>query len=466
MKNIKTQFTSCFLVSLLTIYSSSAWANNASIKQIQFSLIALGHMQGQITGIEDSATNTALQSYLTAKKIHHNDKLLIAEHLLKSVEKTKSDVLIKNLQYNLHTTKQTRQELSDRLSSNPQISIKDLDTFKYGKVIFVTGKTINVDANKRFASNTKVIIIDSLINSKSRYRNEFNVQFQANSALFVINAASDSKRNTEAFNFTYSSKANAFHSNYQHNLGDPWQVAKQHRGELSFNQSTCNVTLLEKSRTKLTCRQADRLMIEPILPKGRFTASLPSYQQVDHWQSHKSLPWDINIHDSYVEHIDLGLSAGVNLSIVDTEKYSGGWAMCCKGSGRIKGLRANKTYAKESWSVASEQGNSRLTLINSSIEGMWPTAWGDYRFTIVDSDLIDPAAGSNAKMIIQNSHFNLISAQDGAIVQIVNSTILDADIESKKITARDRSKIYLQNIKGLKASHIIEVGNGKVIIKD
>ena len=140
--------------------------------------------------------------------------------------------------------------------------------------------------------------------------------------------------------------------------------------------------------------------------------------------------------------------------------------MCCKGSGRIKGLRANKTYAKESWSVASEQGNSRLTLINSSIEGMWPTAWGDYRFTIVDSDLIDPAAGSNAKMIIQNSHFDLISAQDGAIVQIVNSTILDADIESKKITARDRSKIYLQNIKGLKASHIIEVGNGKVIIKD
>ena len=79
MNNIKTQCISFFLTSLLVICASSAWANNAPIKQIQFSLIALGHLQGQITGIEDSATNTALQSYLTTNNIHHTDKLLVAK---------------------------------------------------------------------------------------------------------------------------------------------------------------------------------------------------------------------------------------------------------------------------------------------------------------------------------------------------------------------------------------------------
>ena len=51
-------------------------------------------------------------------------------------------------------------------------------------------------------------------------------------------------------------------------------------------------------------------------------------------QSHNSLPWSINIKDSYIKNIDFGISPGVNLTVVDTDDFRGGIAMCCSGIGK------------------------------------------------------------------------------------------------------------------------------------
>ena len=123
------------------------------------------------------------------------------------------------------------------------------------------------------------------------------------------------------------------------------------------------------------------------------------------------MPWSINIKDSYIRNIDFGISPGVNLTVVDTDDFRGGIAMCCSGIGKITGLKANKLYENQSWSVSSDQGRAKLTLKNSSTGGVWPTAWGQYNFIINNSDLVDPTVGQNASMTIENSSLNIIRAQ-------------------------------------------------------
>lgn len=453
------------VVFALGMAAHASSADTQQTKTLQLGLIALGYLTGPISGINTAATKSAAQAYVNDKNSSQTDTQKIIDLLLKDLDKAKAREIANNLTTNLRYIDSSIKQLQKQGKNNQTISIRDAQHFKLGNVIVLIGKNIRINSNQRFSGKTKVFIIDSLLQSESRYRNEFDIQFSSNSGLYIINSASDSKDQYEAFTFTYKGKALVQHFNFKHNFGDPWQVSKGHRGDIEFASSTCNITLLENSRSKLKCKKANDLMIEPVLPKGSFTVSLPSYKYVDNWQSHRSLPWEIAVQDTYVSRIDFGIGAGVNLTVKDTQNFSGGWAMCCKGSGTISGLRSNKLFKKQSWSVTSEQGRDRLTLINSTLEGLWPTVWGSYNFTIKDSDLVDPAAGSEARMTIKNSSFDLIRAQDKAYVLISNSRLTNSNSDSKKISAKDRSRILLHNIEGLEQRHIIEVNAGKVTIQ-
>tara|TARA_R110000796_G_scaffold246885_1_gene371968 strand:+ start:25 stop:2271 length:2247 start_codon:yes stop_codon:yes gene_type:complete len=435
-------------------------------KTIQFGLIALGYLKGNMNGNWDKKSNVALEIYLTKKnsKLKHDDFNEVIELLTKDLSKSKLADLQANIRKNSTILQYSRKEMKDILVPQQAISISDFKNMGKHNVYIAVDKKIMVNGNTRFNGNDKIFIIDSFINSKSKYRNQYDIKFGGRSFLNIINSISDSDENMEAFLFTYSGNATAMHLNFKHSMSSPWQVAKSHKGQFNFIDSTCNMTLFENSRSDINCNRADRVMIEPLLPKGRFEVSLPSNEKVKEWKSHKSLPWSINIKDSYIKNIDFGISPGVNLTVVDTDDFRGGIAMCCSGIGKITGLKANKLYENQSWSVSSNQGRAKLTLKNSSTGGVWPTAWGQYNFQINNSDLVDPTVGSNASMKIENSSLNMIRAQEQARVFIKNSVLTDTDDTSKKISAINASIIRIENLKGLKQRHIFEDG-GRVIVK-
>ena len=436
-------------------------------KKIQFCLIALNYLKGKIDGINGPKVKAAITEYLASnnKKTDDISNSDLLQYLTKDLAKLGNKEIRINILANLKWTDMKKAKLSKILAPQEELSSKDFSGLEQNGFIFLIGKKIKIDSNQSFSGKTKVIILDSLISSGSRYRNEYNINFYSDSSLIVINSASASPKNAEAFNFTFSGSSSVLHINFKHSLSSPWQVAKNHRGHIQFLGSTCNVTLLKQSRNSLECENSDRLMIEPILPNGRFTVSLPSHQQVKTWESDASLPWKISIKNSYVEHIDFAVGPGVNLTVENTKNFSGGWPMCCKGSGKISGLVSGKTFKNATWSISSEQGRATLTLVNSSLGGMWPSAWGNYNFTIENSDLIDPSVGAQARMTIKNSSFDLIMVQDNAIVTISDSKLINPNDESKKISAKDASRITLINVKGVKKRHVFESGSGRVIFK-
>ena len=435
-------------------------------KTIQFGLIALGYLKGKMNGNWDKKSNVALEIYLNKKnsKLKQDDFNEVIELLIKDLSKTELAVLQKNIRKNSTILQYSRDEMKYHLAPQKSISISDFKNMGKHNVYIAVDKKIMVNGNTRFNGNDKIFIIDSFINSKSTYRNQYGINFGGRSFLNIINSISDSDENMEAFLFTYSGNATAMHLNFKHSMSSPWQVAKSHKGQFNFIDSTCNMTLFENSGSDINCNRADRVMIEPLLPRGRYEVSLPSNEKVKEWKSHKSLPWSINIKDSYIRNIDFGISPGVNLTVVDTDDFRGGIAMCCSGIGKITGLKANKLYENQSWSVSSDQGRAKLTLKNSSTGGVWPTAWGQYNFIINNSDLVDPTVGQNASMTIENSSLNMIRAQEQARVYIKNSILTDTDDTSKKISAINASFIKIENLKGLKQRHIYE-GGGRVIVK-
>ena len=435
-------------------------------KTIQFGLIALGYLKGNIDGIWDGRSEDALTNYLnqkTSKILFANDLELI-ELIIKDISTLNSSDLKFNILNLLDWPKNSKQEIKDTLVNDQSISISDFKKTGMNNVYLAIDKEIIIDKNTKFGRNDKVFIIDSFIKSASIYRNQYEVRFGGRSFVNIINSTSDSNRSMEAFLFTYSDKASALQLNFKHNLGDPWQVAKNHKGHLDFIDSTCNITLTQNSKTGLICTRANKVMIEPLLPKGRYQVSLPSNEKVKEWKSHKSLPWLIEIKESFIEHIDLGISPGIDLTVLDTLGYRGGIAMCCSGYGKIDGLKVNKLYKNRTWSVSSDQGRAKLTLKNSSSGGIWPTAWGEYRFQINNSDMIDPMLGSSASMKIENSTLEMIRAQEQARVIIKDSILVNSDNTQKKISALDASIIRIKNLKGLKQQHIYEKG-GRVILE-
>jgi len=437
-------------------------------KTIQFGLIALGYLKGNMNGNWDKKSKVALEIYLSKKnsKLKHDDFNEVIELLTKDLSKSKLADLQANIRKNSTILQYSRKEMKDILVPQQAISISDFKNMGKHNVYIAVDKKIMVNGNTRFNGNDKIFIIDSFINSKSKYRNQFEVKFGGRSFLNIINSISDSAKNMEAFLFNYSGNATAMHLNFKHGLSSPWQVAKSHKGQFNFIDSTCNMTLFENSKSDINCTRADRVMIEPLLPKGRFEVSLPSNEIFKEWTSHNSLPWSINIKDSYIKNIDFGISPGVNLTVVDTDDFRGGIAMCCSGSGKINGLRADKLYENQTWSVSSDQGRAKLTLKNSSTGGVWPTAWGNYRFQINDSDLVDPAVGSNASMTIENSSLNMIRAQEQARVVIKNSVLNGSKSTRTKISAINASIIRIENLKGLKQRHIFEDGGRVIVQKD
>lgn len=442
-------------------------AGSKDTKVIQLGLVALGHMSGEIDGVLGPTSRDAVNNYLTVKKskLRLDDLQEIKELLIKDISKANPDELMINVQRNLRWKASERKELRENILPSQTISIAELKKSGRHGVYIVIDQEINVDSDQNFGSLDKLFILNSSINSQSNYRNEFEVKFSGNAFLSVINSVSKSDRDKEAFLFTYSGNASALHINYKHDMGDPWQVAKSHRGKLFFFDSTCNVTLLKRSKTKLDCLRADKVMIEPILPKGKFKVSLPSYKTVKAWQSDNSLPWKVVLRDSYVSHIDFGIGPGVDLTVIDTEKFQGGIAMCCSGSGIIKGLRANRIYENKSVSVSSDQGRAKLTLINSSSGGFWPTAWGKYSFKISDSDLIDPTLGDDASMEISDSSLDMIRAKERARVKIIDSVLTDADSERSKIVATGSAMIRIITLEGLQQHHMYTQGAGRIVIE-
>mgnify|MGYP006100198001 CR=1 FL=1 len=335
-------------------------------KTMQFGLIALGYLKGNMNGNWDKKSNVALEIYLNKKnsKLKQDNFNEVIELLTKDLSKTKLTDLQENIRKNSTFLQYSRDEMKDHLAPQKSISISDFKNMGKHNVYIAVDKKIMINGNTRFNGNDKIFIIDSFINSKSKYRNQFEVKFGGRSFLNIINSISDSAKNMEAFLFTYSGNATAMHLNFKHGLSSPWQVAKSHKGQFNFIDSTCNMTLTENSKSDINCNRADRVMIEPLLPKGRFEVSLPSNEKVKEWKSHNSLPWSINIKDSYIENIDFGISAGVNLTVVDTDDFRGGIAMCCSGTGKINGLKANKLYENQTWSVSSDQCRAKLTLKN------------------------------------------------------------------------------------------------------
>ncbi len=440
--------------------------NSRDAKFLQFGLIALGHMNGYIDGNWGDISSKALVSYLALSKhqISFDDIDTIKKQISKDLSQKDPGFISKSLRKNLQFRNKSKQELVNCIRPDDSISIADLKKNGTHGVHIAINKEINVDTDLSFGKNDKVFIIDSLINSQSRFRNEYEIKFSGKSLLGILNSASDSLKNKEAFLFTYTGDASAIHMNYKHDMRDPWQVSKTHRGEMEFWASTCNMTLIENSKTRLTCDSADEVMIEPLLPKGKYTVTLPSYKNVSKWESDPSLPWDVTIKNSYVKHIDFGISPGVSLTVLDTKKFQGGIVMCCSGSGKIEGLRANKVYKNRTWSVASDKGRAKLTLINSSVEGVWPTAWGKYKYEILDSDLIDPTLGSSASMKIIDSTFHNIWAKERARVTIINSRLTDPQSKRALVTATDSATIKITGLKGLRNDHLHIKGGGKIII--
>ena len=448
--------------------AKSSYQNLSSndTKFLQFGLIALGHMNGYVDGKWGNKSSSALANYLATLKNQSSidDFNAIKQQILKDISRKKSATISSNLRKNLKFKQVNRRALISRIKPNERISIRDLKKNGEHNVYIAINKEISIDANLSFGRNDKVFIIDSLINSQSRFRNEYEIKFSGNALLGVFSSASDSLKNKEAFVFTYTGKASAIHLNYKHSVGDPWQVAKANTGHMEFLASTCNMTLRENSRTRMLCDNADEVMIEPILPKGKYSVTLPSDENVSVWESDPSLPWDVTIKRSYIERIDFGIGPGVSLTVVDTKNYQGGIAMCCSGSGKIEGLRANKIYKNRTWRVTSDQGSAKLTLINSSTGGVWPTAWGSYKYEIVNSDLIDPTLGSSASMKIVDSTFNQIRAMERARVTIINSRLSKPSSKRALVTATDGAKININGLKRLKNEHLYTKGSGKIIV--
>lgn len=441
---------------------------SSEAKSLQFGLIALGYLKGKIDGDWDAKNSAALSKYLAKKgsKLTDKDSSKVIDLITKDLSVADVSDLHLSLTSNLIWDKYSRHALRDLLAPQQVISISDVKKMGANNVYIVVDKKVEIDANVSFGGKDKVFIIDSFVNSLSRYRNEYEVKFGGQSFLNVINSVSDSSKDKEAFLVTYSSNASALHLNYKHSMADPWQVAKGHKGQLNFIDSTCNVTLIENSRSDVRCRRADAVMIEPILPKGRYKISLPSNTKVKEWESNTSLPWTIKIEDSFVERIDFGIGPGVDLTVVDTLDFQGGIAMCCSGNGKIVGLKANKIYANQTWSVASDQGRAKLTLRNSSSGGFWPTAWGEYSFELINTDLIDPTLGSNARMRIEDSTLNMLSAKENASVIIKNSVLTGSDSKRKKVSATGSSTIRVINLRGLKQWHVYEENRGRVIFEN
>lgn len=442
--------------------------NATNNKMLQFGLVAIGEMTGAVDGIWGKKSQSSLETYIETKNLDlkYEDAEKIIELIKSDLSKLSSVDIQNNLKTNLIWRNTNRKTLlNSKLKPKSRISIQELGKRSKYNVDFVFDTEIIVDKNTRLGGKRKIFVVDSIINSGSRFRNEFNLELTGQSFLTIVGSASNTAANKEAYRIIYSGNASSLHINYKHDLGSPWQVAQKHRGKLDFIDSTCNVTLSDVARSDLRCRTADMVMIEPILPKGVYTVSLPSKQKVRSWNADKSLPWTVRVEDSYVEAIDFGIKPGVDLTIKDTKGFRGGISMCCRGSGEIAGLRADRIYENSSWKVSSERGTAKLTLINSSSGGFWPTAWGDYRFTIEDSDLIDPALGSNASMKISNSSLHMLSVFDRAKAEITNSSLKNAGNGVAKLTATDSATIKVKELRGLRQHHIYQTERGKVIIE-
>lgn len=437
-------------------------------KIIQFGLIALGKMSGTVDGIWGNTSQKSLEIYLSSKGLDSKEKdpNQVIELIKSDLSKLNSRDIQNNIKTNLQWRNTSRKTLiNSKLKPKRRISIQELRKRSKYNVDFIFDTEIIVDKNITLGGQRKVFVVDSIINSGSRFRNEFNLELTGKSLLAIIGSASNTAGNKEAYRIIYSGNANSLHINYKHDLGSPWQVAQKHRGKLDFIDSTCNVTLSDVARGDLQCTNADTVMIEPILPKGVYTVSLPSKQKVRQWNADKSLPWTVKVEDSYIEAIDFGIKPGVDLTIKDTKGFRGGISMCCRGTGEIANLRANQIYENSSWKVSSERGTAKLTLINSSSGGFWPTAWGDYRFTIDNSDLIDPALGANASMKINNSSLHMLSAFGRARAEITNSTLKNAGNGIAKLTATDSATIKVKKLSGLRQQHIYQAGAGRVILE-
>lgn len=479
---MEKKFVLRFWVFIFMLWSSSSVAmERDEAYKIQALLMGNGYLSGNIDGLIGKNTLKAASKAQDNLGVELNTEnpapfiKALEKAFFKQKKFNRFDNFVQNFRAKSRVAPLQASSVNIKLSERlhkPYFSGNSLKTISSsalqtnGKKVRVIHNTkIEVDKDATISGNSVLIIVDSQFFSKSIVQNEFAITVKDNASLIVLNSYAPREQKKEAFLFEFKDNANSFHYNFNHRAKDPWMTTLGHRGQLRLVNSTCNVTLGRFSSSKIRCVNAPLARFEPLLPKGNYQLSIPTDSIQKDWTMDGSLPWDINIKNSYFKRVGWGLTPGVNLTVYNTKNLTGGWTVCCRGEGVLEDIKKGKIYKNRTWSLKTDKGTMSLTMKNSSFAGIWPGAWGSYTLTLRDIDVLaTPGAKDNSTLNVINSTFQKVQAFDNSSVTISGSKSNMQVRQTKSIQARNRAKIYLENMPNFNKAEIASKGQSKVFI--
>lgn len=132
---------------------------------------------------------------------------------------------------------------------------------------------------------------------------------------------------------------------------------------------------------------------------------------------------DVQVRNSTLEQIDVDLGPDLGEVIIrNTTDLEFGWVFGTgstpEGTGVIDGL-ARGHYGDSSF----EADGTTLRLINTSVDGWWPTVFRGFHLTVRNSDLVDPRAWENSTFTIEDSSLYLYAAYADSVSSLENVEI-------------------------------------------